>query len=368
MQEQRLEERDRREAPGGVAAREQVPDQEGYVVPTLAQGRQLDVPLREPPVEIGAEALLAHLRAQIPVGSADDGDVDGDLAAAAHGADLAHLEHAEELRLQVEGQLAELVEEQRPSVRGLEEPGPAAHRPGEGPAHVPEELAREHLPGEPRAVHRDQRPRAPAAGVQRLGDELLPGARLPRDEDREPLPRHQADGTTHPGDGVAVPDELRRGVAVVLRLVRRPRVHEQRRAEADDVPRLQGLDARDPPAVDEAAVPAAQIMEPEPTLVGLELGVAPRDGAVPEPGREQRRVPPEEGPRARDDAALRRAAPSVGERQHEHGARRAALVGVYGIELRRRDRRHAPRIHEGGGPAVTLLVLASYVPGSNVRG
>ena len=57
------------------------------------------------------------------------------------GVDLALLQRAQQLGLQLERQLADLVEEQRAAVRELEAARAALQRAGEGAALVAEELA-----------------------------------------------------------------------------------------------------------------------------------------------------------------------------------------------------------------------------------
>src|SRR5207302_5949390 len=71
-----------------------------------------------------------------------------------HGALLQHLE---ELRLQRLGEEPDLVEEDRPAVRRLEEPRLGAPRVGERSACEPEHLGFEQRLGNRRAVHIDER-------------------------------------------------------------------------------------------------------------------------------------------------------------------------------------------------------------------
>ena len=63
------------------------------------------------------------------------------VSVAAHALELALLQHAQQLRLQLEGQLADLVEEQRAAVGQLEAPELPRQRAGERPLLVPEQLA-----------------------------------------------------------------------------------------------------------------------------------------------------------------------------------------------------------------------------------
>src|SRR5690606_6190451 len=89
--------------------------------------------------------------------------------------------------------LADLVEKQRPAVRGLEEPGPVLNRAGERTTRASEELALEERLRDGAAVDRDERSR----GARRLvmnepRDPLLARTALARDDDRGIDLRHSA--------------------------------------------------------------------------------------------------------------------------------------------------------------------------------
>jgi hypothetical protein len=91
---------------------------------------------------------------------------------------------AEQLHLDLFGDLADLVEEQRAAVGQLEPAGSRRHGAGEGPALVAEELAFDQTGRDRGAVDLDERGGAARrAEVQRAGDELLAGAALAGDED-----------------------------------------------------------------------------------------------------------------------------------------------------------------------------------------
>ena len=98
----------------------------------------------EPVVEILAEAAVVDLAAQIAVRRGDDAHVDRDARRRRRRRRTSpRLEHAQELGLQVERQLADLVEEQRAAVGLLERAGAPRDRAGERAALVAEELALE---------------------------------------------------------------------------------------------------------------------------------------------------------------------------------------------------------------------------------
>ena len=99
----------------------------------------------EPVEQILAEAAVLDRLFEVGVGGGDDADVDGERRGVAERADFAGLEEAEELGLQVEAELADLVEEQRAAARGADHAGVVAVGAGERAAAVAEQLAFEHL-------------------------------------------------------------------------------------------------------------------------------------------------------------------------------------------------------------------------------
>ena len=77
----------------------------------------------------------------------------------------------------VRGEIADLVEKDRPAVGDLETAGPVSHRASERTAHVAEELALEHLARDGTAVHSNKRlVRAPATLVDFVREQFLAGA------------------------------------------------------------------------------------------------------------------------------------------------------------------------------------------------
>src|SRR5262249_22974911 len=133
--------------------------------------------------EVFAKTARGHVRAEVTVRGGDDADVDRARGVIADALVLAFLQDAEKLRLKIEREVTDLVEEDR-SVRGeLEASGPIARGARERAAYMPEELALEHLAGDGAAVHLDERAvRASAAPVDLARDELLAGARFAEDE------------------------------------------------------------------------------------------------------------------------------------------------------------------------------------------
>jgi hypothetical protein len=94
---------------------QEVGDQQRDVLAPLAQGRQLDGDDVEPVVEVLAESPLLHLRPQVGVGGRHQPHVDRTGLDAADPADLALLDHPQQLGLDVGRDGADLVEEEVPS-------------------------------------------------------------------------------------------------------------------------------------------------------------------------------------------------------------------------------------------------------------
>ena len=135
----------------------------------------------EPEIEVLAKPAALHLLLEVAVGGGDHADVDRAGALLADALEIALLQHAQQLALQLERDFADLVEEQRAAIGELEPADAVAHRAGEGAADMAEELALEQFARDRRAVDADQRPVAAAAGlVDGARDQLLAGAGLRR--------------------------------------------------------------------------------------------------------------------------------------------------------------------------------------------
>jgi hypothetical protein len=108
-------------------------------------------------------------------------------------ADGAGLEHAQQLGLQCQRQLADLVDQQRAAVRGLEQPLLARGRAGVGALFAAEQFIFDQVLAEGAAVDDHERPVGSARVlVQVLGDALLARAALTGQQDgghgrRDPL-------------------------------------------------------------------------------------------------------------------------------------------------------------------------------------
>ena len=161
-------------------------DERRDLVATFPQRRDREADDVQAVKQIFAKALVLDELFEVRVGGGDDADVDVERARFAERVDLAGLEEAEQLGLQVDVELADLVEEERAVLGGADEAGVIAFGAGEGAAAVAEQLALEQLVGDRGAVEGDKR-LVCAGGVPVDGprENLLAGAALPGDEDAD---------------------------------------------------------------------------------------------------------------------------------------------------------------------------------------
>src|SRR5262245_4110368 len=162
---------------------DEVIDESIDVLRPLTERRYRDREDVQAVVQIVTEAAPFHHPCDVPVRGGDQTDVDVDRPCPAETLELAFLQHAEELRLQLERDLAHLVQEERATVSQLEPSDPLRDRAGERPPLVAEQLALEQAPGDGGAVDLDERPvAAPAGIVDGAGSQFLSRARLPQEE------------------------------------------------------------------------------------------------------------------------------------------------------------------------------------------
>ena len=139
------------------------------VLPPLAQRRADDRKDVQTVEEIAPELPRFDHRRQITIGRRDQPYIDADRARAAEPLEFLLLQHAEEFRLQLEGNVTDFVEEQRSAVRELEAADLLRDGAGKCPFFVAEELALEQAGGNGGAVQLHERARRGA----RSGGESL---------------------------------------------------------------------------------------------------------------------------------------------------------------------------------------------------
>ncbi len=121
------------------------------------QRRQVDLNDVDAVVEVLAEAAFLDGRFQVAVRGGQHADVDGNFLLAADRPDLALLQGPQQLGLRGQRHLADFIEKQRPALGQREKSLAVVAGVGEGPLHVPEQLALQQRIGQGRDVHRDER-------------------------------------------------------------------------------------------------------------------------------------------------------------------------------------------------------------------
>ena len=159
-------------------------DQLGDVLAALAERRNADRKDVEPVVEVLTEGAGLDEVDQAAIGRRDEPEVHPHRPARAHRVDLAVLKGAEKLDLDVERQLADLVEEERAAIRLAELADMLLGGAGEGALLMAEEDRFDQGRGDRTAIEGDEGPGAAVAGaLDGAGDEFLPDPRFALDED-----------------------------------------------------------------------------------------------------------------------------------------------------------------------------------------
>jgi hypothetical protein len=238
---------------------------------------------------------------------------------------LAALEHPQELGLQLDGQLAHLVEEDRAPFGGLEDAHAALAGAREGPALVAEEHALGEGAGDGRAVEHDEGPaRVGRAVVQAPRGELLAGAGLALQED----------GQVGAAEALERGEELAHGHVAAAQLAEGVEVGDvglEGRVEldaGDGAAHFEGGPRRDDGLVEaragvEGAVAARQVAHEDAVALvgGGELAVEGRHGGVGEAQIAARRAA-DDAARAGEHHLLARVGPG------QHGHAYAAALGA----------------------------------------
>ena len=147
------------------------------ILAPVAQRRNRDRKDVETIVQVAAEASRADFLGQISIGRGDHPHVHIDSTRTAEPFDLALLEHPQQLRLELERQFPDLVEQNGPSMRQLEPANLGRMGAGERATLAAEELALDQVGGKRGAVDDDERSGAArAAAVDRPGQQFLAGA------------------------------------------------------------------------------------------------------------------------------------------------------------------------------------------------
>ncbi len=144
-------------------AREQHLDDFFDVFETLAERRQMHLDHGQAVIKIATKRSASDFFGKLAMSGRHDAHVVTLGMTAAESGHLAGFEHAQELRLKADGQIADLVEEQRAAVGELERAGAVGVGTGVGALHVAEQIAFDQRLARSAAVEDDERRFAPRA-------------------------------------------------------------------------------------------------------------------------------------------------------------------------------------------------------------
>ena len=148
-------------------------DEKPEILAALPQRGNPQAEQAEPREQVLAKPSLGDEIMEAPVGRRHHAHVHGDLPLAPQRPDLMVLEDAQQLDLKTQRHLPDLVEEQRASLGGADQPLPLALGAREGSADVAEQLVLEQALRQGRAVDAHQRAGPPRTVVEEAGQHLL---------------------------------------------------------------------------------------------------------------------------------------------------------------------------------------------------
>ncbi len=166
--------------------------------------------------EILAESAFPHGLLQLDIGRRHNPDVHLDLLGSTHMHKAAVLEHAQNLRLHVHPHGANLVEEERSSIRHLEQALLRRDRRCESTALMPKQRGLEQIRRHRSRIHGNEGFIAPwRVRMDCLRDQLFAGSALALDQHRRPARSHlryQIEQTQH---RLALPHDIFKGHALL---------------------------------------------------------------------------------------------------------------------------------------------------------
>ena len=201
----------------GAVLFEEVAGQQQHIATTLAQRRHRQRVNAQAVIQVGTKSSGTHLSRQVAVGGGDHPHVDAVFAIRTDPLQLPTLQHAQQLGLDRQRQLAHLVEKQAAAIGQLELAAALAHGPGKGATHMTEQLALHQRIGQRRTVDTDQRAlRTWRSRVDRLSHQLLANPGLASDQHGERAVTDQANLVQQLAQRRALPDQLARLLASLL--------------------------------------------------------------------------------------------------------------------------------------------------------
>ena len=171
--------------PGPTVVVEKPLDQGFNIVPARTQGRQLQGKHVQPVKQVLAKAPRRHLVGELTVGGGNNADIQVDQFGTAQALNFPLLQHPQQFRLQLDGHLGDLVEQQRAAVGLFELAGTGLVGAGEGTLFVTKENRLQHVLGNRRTVQCHKGPIA-AVGtfVHGPGQDFLASTRFTADQHR----------------------------------------------------------------------------------------------------------------------------------------------------------------------------------------
>ena len=164
---------------------EKVRRQQGNVFAAVAQRRQAQVDHVEPVKQVLAKGSLLHHLRQVAVGGGHDARLDGHAVGGAHRPHFLLLQGAQQLGLQIERELADLVEKDRAALRRNQQPVFRPVGAGESALHIAEQLALDQRRHQRPAIDGQKRLlRIGPVGVDGPGHQLLAGAAFAQHQHR----------------------------------------------------------------------------------------------------------------------------------------------------------------------------------------
>src|SRR5579863_1272547 len=126
---------------GATQVRKQRMNELWQVIEAFAKRGDFDDGNGEAKEQVFSEPPCRDIRPKVPVGRGDHSDIDRLVVLSTDAPDRPTLQGPQETRLQIDGQLCNLIKKERSAVRPLERTGVARHRASERSSFVAEELA-----------------------------------------------------------------------------------------------------------------------------------------------------------------------------------------------------------------------------------
>ena len=160
-------------------------DEQRDVADSLAQRRKLQLDRVDAVEQVATKHVLIDQLLKRTVRGGDEAEIRRQFFHAPDAANALGLEYTQELRLQRRGQIADLVQEQRPAVRKLDQADFSGGGACKGALLMSKKLRLGKRLGYSSAVQRDEwLLRATRQAMELARDQLFPGSGLPMDEDR----------------------------------------------------------------------------------------------------------------------------------------------------------------------------------------